>query len=90
MLSVGRRHACFLDRERRAHCWGFNVDGETGTGTAGIEAAMIAAPTPVVGDHRFQSLSAGEPADSDRGRLASPAVSRSMASPSAGDRTSTA
>ena len=59
MLSVGRRHACFLDRERRAHCWGFNVDGETGTGTAGIEAAMIAAPTPVVGDHRFQSLSAG-------------------------------
>ncbi len=58
-LTAGRRHACILDAEQRAHCWGFNVDGETGTGTAGIDAAMVAAPTPVVGDRRFQSLSAG-------------------------------
>ena len=58
-LTTGRRHACVLDEEGRASCWGFNVDGETGTGVAGIQAAMIPRPQTVVGDHRFRALSAG-------------------------------
>jgi alpha-tubulin suppressor-like RCC1 family protein len=58
-LAVGRRHACLLDADQRAHCWGFNVDGETGTGSAGIASAMVAEPKAVVGDHKFQTLSAG-------------------------------
>lgn len=58
-LAIGNRHACVLDQRDRASCWGFNVDGETGTGLAGSVAPMIAAPMLVVGDYRFQSLSAG-------------------------------
>ena len=58
-ISVGRRHACVLDAAGRAACWGFNVDAETGVGTAGIEAPTILSPTPVAGDHTFRMLSAG-------------------------------
>jgi alpha-tubulin suppressor-like RCC1 family protein len=58
-LTVGRRHACLLDGEGKAHCWGFNVDGETGTGTGGIDGPMVAAPSPVATDQRFRMLSAG-------------------------------
>ena len=58
-LTVGRRHACVLDSSGIASCWGWNVDGETGTGTSGIDAAMVASPTPVATDARFTSLSAG-------------------------------
>jgi alpha-tubulin suppressor-like RCC1 family protein len=48
-----------LDRVGKAACWGWNVDGETGTGTAGVDASMVATPTPVAGDHTFRALSAG-------------------------------
>lgn len=58
-LSVGRRHACILDSAGQAWCWGWNVDGETGSGKAGIAAAMVADPLPVEGDHRFESIAAG-------------------------------
>lgn len=58
-ISVGRRHACLLDPAGRAACWGFNVDAETGVGTAGIEAPTILSPTPVAGNHTFRMLSAG-------------------------------
>ena len=58
-LTAGRRHACVLDAESRASCWGFNVDAETGTGSAGLDAPMIPSPTPVAGNHTFRSLSAG-------------------------------
>jgi alpha-tubulin suppressor-like RCC1 family protein len=58
-LTAGRRHACILDGEGRASCWGWNVDGETGTGTSGIISSLIATPAAVVGDHRFASISAG-------------------------------
>jgi len=58
-LTVGRRHACVLDGERRAFCWGWNVDGETGTGASGIDASLVPGPTEVVGGHRFRSISAG-------------------------------
>lgn len=58
-LTAGRRHACVLTRDHRALCWGWNVDGETGTGSSGIVSGLIATPTPVAGEHRFASLSAG-------------------------------
>jgi alpha-tubulin suppressor-like RCC1 family protein len=58
-LAAGRRHACVLDNDGRASCWGWNVDGETGTGTSGLEVAMVASPTPVSTDVRFASISAG-------------------------------
>lgn len=58
-LAVGRRHACILDGEGRALCWGWNVDGESGTGTSGLQASMLATPTPVDSDSRFTLLSAG-------------------------------
>ena len=58
-LTTGGRHACLLDAEGRASCWGFNVDGETGTGSGGVGAALIAHPTPVATETRFTMLSAG-------------------------------
>jgi alpha-tubulin suppressor-like RCC1 family protein len=58
-ITVGRRHACTLDAEGRARCWGFNVDGETGTGSGGVDAPLIATPTPVATEERFAMLSAG-------------------------------
>jgi alpha-tubulin suppressor-like RCC1 family protein len=58
-LTAGRRHACVLDGNGRASCWGWNVDGETGTGSSGIAASLVATPTAVLGDHRFVSISAG-------------------------------
>lgn len=58
-VSSGARHACALDRDGNASCWGWNVDGETGIGSAGIDAALIPQPTFVLGQHRFMGLSAG-------------------------------
>src|SRR6185503_5787413 len=58
-LTMGRRHACVLDNNGRASCWGWNVDGETGTGSSGIASSLVATPTAVLGDHRFASISAG-------------------------------
>jgi alpha-tubulin suppressor-like RCC1 family protein len=58
-LTVGRRHACTLDAEGRGRCWGFNVDGETGTGSSGIDESMVARPTLVATEERFAMLSAG-------------------------------
>jgi alpha-tubulin suppressor-like RCC1 family protein len=58
-LTAGRRHACVLDAGGSVSCWGWNVDGETGTGSSGIASSLVAAPTAVLGDHRFQSISAG-------------------------------
>lgn len=58
-VAAGRRHACLLDEDGQASCWGWNVDGETGTGAAGTASSMVAGPTPVVTDERFGGLSAG-------------------------------
>jgi len=58
-ITAGRRHACVLDREQRAWCWGWNVDGEGGTGLAGVQQSMIPEPTPVATTERFTQLSAG-------------------------------
>jgi alpha-tubulin suppressor-like RCC1 family protein len=58
-LTVGRRHACTLTADGKASCWGWNVDGETGVGTSGIDQSMVPHPTPVLTERRFTSLSAG-------------------------------
>jgi alpha-tubulin suppressor-like RCC1 family protein len=58
-LAVGRRHACVLNGEGRASCWGWNVDGETGIGSSGINQSMVPRPTPVMTEDRFVTLSAG-------------------------------
>jgi alpha-tubulin suppressor-like RCC1 family protein len=59
MVAAGARHACALETGGRVSCWGWNVDGETGTGSAGIEAAFIPVPTAVATERRFLSVSAG-------------------------------
>ena len=58
-LSVGLRHACVLDRDGYASCWGWNVDGEAGAGAAGLDLPIVPSPSRVAGEHRFDALSAG-------------------------------
>jgi alpha-tubulin suppressor-like RCC1 family protein len=36
-LSMGRTHACGLQRDGRAYCWGNNREGELGVGRAGLD-----------------------------------------------------
>ena len=58
-ISAGRRHACALTEEGTAYCWGFNVDGETGNGTSGVEASVVTVPAKVVGGLKLSAISAG-------------------------------
>lgn len=58
-LTVGRRHACVLDNVGMASCWGFNVDGQTGIGSGGVNAALVAEPTAVSTELRFKMIAAG-------------------------------
>ena len=57
-------HTCGVARDARAWCWGRNNDGELGTGTSSAMSCFadpcIPRPTPVAGDLRFRSLSAGD------------------------------
>jgi hypothetical protein len=72
-VSVGSDHACALDAEGRAYCWGYNHAGQLGARTAmkcGIEGesghrgchpdASETVPLAVGGGVRFASVSAGE------------------------------
>jgi alpha-tubulin suppressor-like RCC1 family protein len=54
-LSVGWDHACALDAEGRAWCWGSNDDGRLGDGSDSDQAS----PVLVAGDLRFTAISAG-------------------------------
>ena len=56
-LSVGRRHACALDADGAAHCWGLNMLGETGTNNF---EQSVTTPTRVLGTSVFRSVHAGE------------------------------
>ena len=58
-LSVGRRHACVIEQDGNASCWGRNIEGEGGNGTSGIVASVIPVPAPVSGDRRFFAIAAG-------------------------------
>ena len=55
-ISVGQAHACALDQDLAAWCWGGNFSGSLGTGMPDQNAN---APARVTGDHRFLTISAG-------------------------------
>src|SRR5690606_38679705 len=54
-LSVGWDHACALDAEGRAWCWGSNDDGRLGDGSVSDHGA----PVLVDSEKRFTAISAG-------------------------------
>lgn len=56
-LATGAMHACVLDVDGRAHCWGANGDGQLGNGST---APSSAAPVAVVGGHTFAMVEAGD------------------------------
>ena len=79
-MAVGRRHVCILDSEGVAQCWGWNVDGETGNGTSGIDNEW---------SPRQHRSTPTRDSRTCRQASASRAASRLRARSGAGDRTST-
>ena len=55
-ITVGGTHACGLDADLAAWCWGDNFAGTLGDG---IPSAGVDHPVQVVGEHRFLAISAG-------------------------------
>jgi alpha-tubulin suppressor-like RCC1 family protein len=76
-LFAGEYHTCGLTAAGEAHCWGRNISGQLGTGSAG---APVSTPTAVTGGLSFRALSLGElhscgilaGADGVRGTTATP------------------
>lgn len=67
-VSAGGYHACGVTMDNRAYCWGYNVEGQLGSGTnTGPELCNGAVgpfpcstrPVLVAGAHRFRQISAG-------------------------------
>lgn len=56
-LTAGGFHACGLDAEGRAYCWGQNRSGQLGLGT--LTDSVVTSPRRVALDLRFASISAG-------------------------------
>ena len=54
-LTAGQAHACALETDGRAHCWGANDAGQLGDGSR-TERGV---PVPVAGAMRFRSVAAG-------------------------------
>jgi alpha-tubulin suppressor-like RCC1 family protein len=54
-LGRDRFHTCALTSSGEAYCWGYNRYGQLGDGTTEDRVA----PVPVLGGHRFRSISAG-------------------------------
>jgi alpha-tubulin suppressor-like RCC1 family protein len=54
-ISVGGLHACALNAQGRAYCWGFNGFGQLGDGTTTDRPT----PAPIGGPVRFAALRAG-------------------------------
>ncbi|HEX8359282.1 MAG TPA: Ig-like domain-containing protein [Longimicrobium sp.] len=55
-LAVGASHACVLDVEGKAYCWGANTAGQLGNGTTTASAT----PVPVQDGHVFDLIAAGD------------------------------
>jgi hypothetical protein len=55
-LSVGALHSCAIDEVSVLRCWGYNQNGELGSGTPG---GFVGTPIPVAGGHLWSSVSAG-------------------------------
>ena len=51
-VSTGALHACALDREGKAWCWGGGGNGQLGNGRLGHSNEAI----PVSGDRRYQDI----------------------------------
>lgn len=57
-IDVGRRHACAVDGLGAAYCWGSDVAGQLGNGSA---SGNVSTPAKVVaGKHRLFSVTAGD------------------------------
>jgi alpha-tubulin suppressor-like RCC1 family protein len=56
-ITLGSLHACAINEELLAYCWGFNGFGAVGAGPGG--ARTYSAPHPVVGGLRFTTVTAG-------------------------------
>lgn len=56
-IASGMRHACAVDAEGAAHCWGFNFLGEAGSTALG---ETVPAPRQVSGTNVFASIGAGD------------------------------
>jgi alpha-tubulin suppressor-like RCC1 family protein len=54
-VTAGGVHTCGLTTDNKAYCWGLNVDGQLGDGTATNRLT----PVPVAGGLKFVQLSAG-------------------------------
>ena len=55
-LATGRMHACVLDVDGQAHCWGTNTEGQLGNGTT----AASASPVAVAGGRIFSTVEAAD------------------------------
>ncbi len=55
-ITVGGGHACGLDEDLGAWCWGENFGGVLGDG---VPSGGVNFPSRVVGNHRFLAISAG-------------------------------
>lgn len=55
-ISAGASHTCAIDDADAAHCWGYNLEGQLGTGVAD---AGTSAPVPVAGGLAFSEVRAG-------------------------------
>lgn len=63
-VTAGGLHTCALAPDGRAYCWGRNVYGQLGTGSAEgptvcRTSPCAAAPTPVASELEFRAMSAG-------------------------------
>jgi alpha-tubulin suppressor-like RCC1 family protein len=56
-VAAGIRHACALDTAGAAFCWGFSLQGETGSPAVG---ETVLPPYPVPGSNVFTALVAGD------------------------------
>ncbi len=55
-LAAGAWHACVLDVEGKAYCWGANANGQLGNGTT----TSSAAPVAVAGGQVFEMIAASD------------------------------
>jgi alpha-tubulin suppressor-like RCC1 family protein len=62
-IAVGQGHACALDGEGRAWCWGRSGEGQLGTTqedqACGFEDRCLPTPASVAGDLRLAAIAAG-------------------------------
>lgn len=55
-LALGWEHACGLDQQGHAYCWGWNAFGQLGVGSWSEDVKAV---TPVTGNRVFVGLAAG-------------------------------